>query len=61
MAKYQFRCRDIGIDCDFKVSGKEAADLIPQIAEHARSAHQMEEIDDDLKDRINNSIIKRLF
>lgn len=61
MARYQFRCKDIGMDCDFSVSGKEAADLIPQIAEHARGSHQVEEIDDDLKEKINNSIKKRLF
>lgn len=61
MSKYQFRCKDIGLDCDFTVSGKEAADLIPQIAEHAKSSHEMNEIDDETKDRINNSIRKRLF
>jgi predicted small metal-binding protein len=60
MAKYQFKCREIGLECDFQVTGKEAADLIPQIAEHARSAHQMDEISDDMKEKINNSI-KRKF
>ncbi len=61
MAKYQFKCKEIGLDCEFQVTGKEAADLIPQIAEHARTAHQMEEIDDEMKDKINNSIKKKLF
>ncbi len=61
MSRYEFRCRDIGMECDFNVSGKEAADLIPQIAEHARSVHELENIDDDMKDRINNSIKKKLF
>lgn len=61
MAKYQFRCKDIGMDCDFNVSGKEAADLIPQIAEHAKDAHEMAEIDDDLKDKINGAIKKKFF
>lgn len=61
MAKYQFKCRDIGMDCDFNVSGKEAADLIPQIAEHARNSHEMEEIDDGLKEKINGAIRKKLF
>ena len=40
MARYQFKCKEIGMDCDFQLTGKEAADLIPQIAEHARNAHQ---------------------
>lgn len=61
MAKYQFKCREIGMDCDFQVTGKEAADLIPQIAEHARTAHQLEEINDDLKEKINGSIRKKFL
>lgn len=61
MAKYQFKCREIGMDCDFQVTGKEAADLIPQIAEHARNTHQMEEISEELKDRINDSIKRKIF
>lgn len=61
MAKYQFRCKDIGMDCDFQVSGKEAADLIPQIAEHAIGTHEIGEINDDLKEKINNSIKKKFF
>lgn len=61
MSKYQFKCRDIGLDCDFTVSGREAADLIPHIAEHAKNTHNMEDIDDEMKDKINNSIKKKLF
>lgn len=61
MTKYQFKCKDIGMDCDFQVTGKEAADLIPQIAEHARTTHQLEEISEDLKDKINESIKKKLI
>lgn len=61
MAKYEFRCRDIGMDCDFRVSGKEAADLIPNIAEHARGSHQMDEISDDLKEKINDAIKKKFL
>lgn len=61
MARYQFKCKEIGMDCDFQLTGKEAADLIPQIAEHARNAHQLDEISDDLKDKINNSIKKKFF
>lgn len=61
MSRYEFRCKDIGMDCDFTVSGKEAVDLIPQIAEHAKTAHNIEAVDDDLKDKINNSIKKKFF
>ncbi|MCL4336995.1 MAG: DUF1059 domain-containing protein [Candidatus Thermoplasmatota archaeon] len=61
MSKYQFKCKEIGMDCDFQVTGKEAADLIPQIAEHARTTHQLDEIGDDLKDKINDSIKRKFF
>lgn len=61
MAKYQFKCKDIGLDCDFNVSGKDAADLIPQIAEHAKGVHNMDEIDDGLKDKINDAIKRKFF
>lgn len=62
MSKYEFRCENIGLmDCDFKVSGKNAEDLIPQIAEHAKTAHKMENIDDQTKEKINNAIRKKLF
>lgn len=61
MAKYEFKCRDIGLDCEFSVSGKEAADLIPHIAEHAREAHGMEQVSDEMKDKINNAIKRKLF
>ncbi len=61
MAKYQFKCKEIGMDCDFQVTGKEAADLIPQIAEHAKTEHQLDEISDDLKEKINSSIKRKLF
>ena len=61
MSKYEFKCINIGMDCDFTVSGKDAVDLIPQIAEHAKSVHNIDPIDDDLKDKINNSIRKKLF
>lgn len=61
MSKYEFKCINIGMDCDFTVSGKEAVDLIPQIVEHAKAAHNMDAIDDEMKEKINNSIRKKLF
>lgn len=62
MSRYEFKCTDVGlIDCNFTVSGKRAEDLIPQIAEHAKSAHNMESVDDEMKEKINNAIKKKLF
>lgn len=61
MASYHFRCKDIGMSCDFRVSGKTAGDLLPEIVDHAKTAHGIEEIDDQLKEKVGNAIRKRIF
>jgi predicted small metal-binding protein len=40
-----FACRDIGMDCDFKATAQDENALMKQIAEHARTAHNMKKID----------------
>ncbi len=61
MASYRFRCRDIGMDCQYEVSSKKAEDLIPEIVDHAKKDHGIENIDDDLKQKINGAIKRRIF
>jgi predicted small metal-binding protein len=61
MASYRFRCRDIGMDCQYEVTSKKAEDLIPQIVEHAKNQHGIEEINEDLKQKINGAIKRRMF
>lgn len=61
MASYHFKCKDIGMSCDYHVSAKRPEDLIPQIAEHAKEAHSINEVSDDLKQKINSSIKKKIF
>ncbi|GGM78923.1 hypothetical protein GCM10007108_16400 [Thermogymnomonas acidicola] len=61
MASYKFKCRDIGMDCDFKASGKTVDELMPKIAEHAKNAHHIEQIDDNLKQKVQSAIKKSMF
>lgn len=33
-------CRDVGVDCDFEVHGKDEAEILRKAAEHAKGCHQ---------------------
>lgn len=41
----RFACRDIGMNCDFVAQAETEEELMPKIADHARQAHSMQEID----------------
>ena len=32
-------CKDVGVDCDFVITGKDEADVLRQAAEHAKGCH----------------------
>ena len=32
-------CKDVGVDCDFVIHGKDEADVLRQAAEHAKGCH----------------------
>ncbi len=34
------KCRDVGVDCDFEIRGKDETDVLSQAAEHAKGCHQ---------------------
>ena len=55
MAK-KFACRDIGLECDFSTQAATADELMPKITEHARSAHNMAQIDEATKAKITAAI-----
>ncbi|MCL4411568.1 DUF1059 domain-containing protein [Candidatus Marsarchaeota archaeon] len=44
MAK-TFACRDIGMNCGFKARANSEDELMKKIAEHAKTAHNMQQID----------------
>lgn len=51
-----FACKDIGIECEFTAEAPTKDELMPKIAEHAKTAHGMETISDDVKAKIDAAI-----
>ena len=44
----QLDCRDVGFDCDGVIQGETEQEVMSQAAEHARDAHGLTEIDEEL-------------
>ena len=55
MAK-TYTCRDVGVNCDWKVSGKDEADVMSKIKDHARTVHKMDPIPPDLERKVRAAI-----
>ncbi len=55
MAK-QFECKDIGMNCGFRTKAKDEQSLMKKIAEHARVAHKIKRIDDELMEKVRSAI-----
>ena len=49
-------CRDVGADCDYFACGKTEEELFGKVKEHARTAHNMNEIPKDLYDKARSAI-----
>jgi len=49
-------CRDVGVDCDFEARGETEHEVLQKCAEHAKSAHGMNEIPPDLAAKVRTSI-----
>jgi predicted small metal-binding protein len=50
------RCRDLGPDCDFVARGETDDAIMEQAAGHARTAHGMERVPEDMERRARASI-----
>jgi predicted small metal-binding protein len=50
MAK-RLSCRDMGADCDFSVCAETEQEIFEKTAEHARTAHGMNEIPKETYDK----------
>jgi predicted small metal-binding protein len=50
MAK-RLSCRDMGSDCDFTVCAETEREIFEKTAEHARTAHGMNEIPKEVQDK----------
>jgi len=49
-------CRDVGVDCDFIAHGETEQEVLQQCAEHARTAHGMNEIPAELAIKVRAAI-----
>lgn len=55
MAKL-LRCRDVGFDCDAEVRAESEEELLRLVAEHARDVHGLEEVDDEVVEKVLASV-----
>jgi predicted small metal-binding protein len=57
MSGYRFKCKDIGMKCDFEVKGASSKDEILQIASvHAKAEHKMATIPPDVATKVSAAI-----
>jgi predicted small metal-binding protein len=61
MAKYTFKCADIGMNCGFETKASSKEELMPLIVNHAKTAHNITEISPELADKVNKAIKKSFF
>ncbi len=55
MAKY-IRCKDVGEECDFEARAETLNELLSQCSEHARSAHGIAEIPQELREKVIGAV-----
>jgi predicted small metal-binding protein len=53
---YTFKCRDLGLQCDYQATADNAADLAKQATSHAMQAHKAEAM--TLASKIRDAIKK---
>ena len=51
-----YTCRDVGVDCDWKVRGNDEAEVMQKIRDHARAAHKIDPIPPDLETKVRAAI-----
>ena len=49
-------CRDVGADCDFVARGNSEEEIMSQVAEHARTDHNMPEIPAEVREQVRAAI-----
>ncbi len=50
------KCRDVGVNCDFEVHGKDEAEVLRGAAEHAKGCHQGVQMTPELQAKIKAAI-----
>ncbi len=51
-----FACKDLGMKCEWQVTGKTEAEIMPKITEHAAKMHNMKNIAPDMMTKIKKAI-----
>ena len=49
-------CRDVGMDCDFKMQGQTEDEVVRKAGEHAKSVHKMEKITPELERKVRGAV-----
>jgi predicted small metal-binding protein len=49
-------CKDVGVDCDFVVRGKDEAEILRKAAEHAKGCHQNVQMTPQVQAKIRAAI-----
>ncbi len=55
--KLKFKCKDMGMKCDFEVKGVGSRDEVVEVAQvHSRRAHNITSMTPDLEQKLNAAI-----
>ena len=49
-------CRDVGFDCDGVVRSDSEEELLQQVADHAKSVHGLEEVTDEIVEKVKSVV-----
>lgn len=47
-------CRDVGFDCDGVVRAETEAEVLAQVAAHAKSVHNLETVTDEIVEKVRS-------
>ena len=50
------RCREVGFDCDGVLRAESEEELLTAVAEHAKDAHGVEQVSDDMFRKVKSLI-----
>ena len=54
---YEFECKNVVPDCEGKVSADSQEAVLAAAADHAKEVHAMDELSDDVVDKVRMSIV----
>ena len=57
MTAYEFKCKDIGMECGFELKGASSRDEVMQLASvHAKVTHNMQTIPTEIAEKVSSAI-----